>query len=694
MSNVVKRLLLACLFVLFTGVGSFAQTSKVDELLSQLHNDNADTTTIRILRKLSAAYTSVDPVKKFYYANQFRLLGEKNGIDSVISAAYLDMGISCGIRGNLDSALYYFNLGYKKAKESNYEIGMGRAHSNIGFAYDQLDRKKDAVTHYEKALLIFKKLNIRKSVNQVITNLGSIYFDLGEYRTADSYFRQVLANARAIPNNEMGLANAYFSLGNSSRKLNKPEEAMSYHRRSLAIRERIGDLNGIALSNWAIAVLYNNRKAYDKALSYLDIALKNNRILKNTYQESVALMSVASAQLGLKNYSKAEEAANLALNKANEIKSKALVAQALELLVNIARAQHKFAAAVKLQSDLLATKDSLDNRTVKKDVFLNDLKRVNADVHTLEKDNKKISSRNTDYLNVITVITFLLLVLVLLLAFLYIRNAERKKVNILLNKQKQEIEEGNEELSALNEELTAQMNIVSAQNIELEKLNQIKNKFFSLIAHDLRGPMNSLKALFGMFREGDLDRDELGKLTIRLEDTIATTTSFLNNLLEWSKSQLEGVVVKPTAMDIGQVVDENIRLMNSQLIQKQIIAENNVAGTALAFADPDMINVVVRNLLSNAIKFCSAGDLIRFEAHMTPDKMVLSIIDNGPGIDHKDLENLFNLSYASKTGTSGEKGYHIGLILCKEMITQNKGSITVDSKLGEGTTFHITLPAV
>ncbi|MDQ7947389.1 MAG: tetratricopeptide repeat-containing sensor histidine kinase [Pedobacter sp.] len=679
-------------FILFTGTACFAQTSKVEELLGQLHKSNDDTTTIRVLRKLSGAYTSVDPVKKFYYANQFRVLGEKNGLDSVVSAAYLDMGISYGIRGNLDSAMYYFNLGYKKAKESNYEIGMARGYSNIGYAFDQMDKKKDAIAQYEQALKIFKKLNIQKSINQVITNLGSIYFDIGEYRTADIYFRQVLENARSIPNNDMGLANAYFSLGNSSRKLNKPEEAMDFHQRSLAIRERIGDLNGVALSNWAIGVLYNNKKEYQKALSHLEIAINNNRILKNRYQESVALMSVANAMLGLKNYKKAEEAANAALARANEIKSKSLVAEALKVLVAVAKEQHKFEDALKFQSDLIAAKDSLDMKSVKKDVLVSDLKRVNSDVRTLEKANKKINSKNTDYRNVITSISFVSIVLALLLAFLYFQSAQRKKVNKLLNKQKQEIEDANEELSALNDELSKQMNIISEQNMELEKLNQVKNKFFSLVSHDLRGPMNTLKALFEMFRAGDLDREELGTFTIQLENTIATTTTFLNNLLEWSRNQLEGVVVRPSTIDLSQTIKDNIRLMDSQLMQKGITVENLVPASSLVFADHNMIDVVIRNLLSNAIKFCKTGDLIAFNALVKNDRLICSITDNGPGIAEEDLENLFNLSYVSRPGTAGERGYHIGLTLCKEMIGQNNGTIDVDSKAGMGTTFRISLP--
>lgn len=694
MPNVLKQLLCSCFFMLFLSGISFGQTSRVEELLSQLNKNSPDTTQIKVMRKLSAAYTSVDPLKKFYYANQFRLLGEKNGIDSVVSAGYLDMGISYGIRGNADSALYYFKLGYEKAKESNYEIGIARSYANIGYAYDRLDRKKEAVKSYEQSLTIFKKLNIKKSINQNITNLGSIYFDLGEYKMADSYFQQVLENVRETPNDQMGLANAYFSLGNSNRQLNNPKKALAYYKQSLAIREKIGDLNGIALSNWGIGILYNNKKAYRSALPHLEIALKNNRALKNVYQEGAALMTISQAYLGLKDYKKADEAANLALTKANEIKSKVFIVKALELLVQVNKEQHKYAEALKFQSDFIAASDSLNSKKIKKEVIINDLHRVNTDNKSLVRANKTITSKNADYVTVISIITLLLIVVAILLALYYKRNSEKKAINVLLQTQKQEVAEVNEELSALNEELITQMDIVSAQNIELEKLNQVKNKFFSIVSHDLRSPMNSLKMLFELFREGDLDKNELNKLTIRLEDTIYTTAAFLDNLLEWSKSQLDGVVVNPTSVNIHHIVEENIKLMDSQIKLKAIQVKNKIEDDTLVFADPNMITVVVRNLLSNAIKFCHKGDEVTFNAKLIDKKIVWSIRDNGPGISDKDKENLFNLSHTSSTGTSGEKGYHIGLILCKDMILQNNGTITVESELDEGTTFHVTLPVV
>lgn len=687
MINSIKRLY-GCLFFIIILLASFtasAQTTRVDELLLQLKQNNTDSAQIAIMRRLSAAYTAVDPVKKFYYANQFRLIAERNGVDSVVAAAYLDMGISYGIRGNMDSALHFFKLGLGKSKDINYQNGIARSHTNIGFAYDKIERKKDAVNSYEEALKIYRKLNNKNGISQNTVNIGAIYFDLGEYKTADIYFKEYFELAQAMPNNAIALGNANFSLGNSNRKLGNQTLAMDYYRKSLAIREKIGDVSGIALSNRGIGQIYHNKKDYQKAIKHFQLALKVNQALKNPFQDCVILLSLAHTYLAVENVVKADETAKLAAVKAKESNSKGMVADVLEVQVEIAAAQRKFDKALKLQSDYIAIKDSVDKSNGKKDVFVNDFRRIKSDNKNLTKDKEYFVAKNADYAIVIAIITLLLVIVVLLLMLYYKRNAEKRSNNLLLQKQKQEIAE-------FNEELTTQMNVISAQNIELEKLNGVKNKFFSIVSHDLRGPINNLKTLFELYHKGALEENELKSLLVKLEDNIYTTASFLDNLLEWAKSQLDGIIVKPIDASLHEIVTENIKLVDSQLKFKELNVVNKIDPNVSAFVDPNVLNIVVRNLLSNAIKFCDKGDEISFDAEISNDKVLFSIGDNGPGMSDEQQKGLFNLAYSNSNGTANEKGYHLGLILCKDMVNQSNGSIEVKSELGKGTVFHISLP--
>ncbi len=672
-------------FIFFGILSANAQTTKVNELLGMLNSNNPDSVQISILRRLSSAYSAVDPVKKFYYANEYRLIGEKNGIDSVVANAYLDMGISYGIRGKLDSSLYYFKLGFEKSKQSNYTLGIARSYANIGFAYDRLERKKDAVKNYEESLKIYRKVNHLKGISQNIINLGSIYYDLGEYKIADNYFKEYFEYVKGTKNNDIGLGNALFSLGNSNLKLDNLDVSLAYYKRSLAIRSKIGDISGIALTNWGLGQVYLKKKEYTNALKYLKVALSANSQVKNPYQEALMLITTSRAYLGLKDFKEAEKFADMALLKAKESNSKGLVTQALAVQIDIKTAENQFAKALQLQSDYISIKDSVDKSNSKKDVFINDINRISSDNKKLEKDNKSIIAQNADYTVVISVISLLLIIVAISLILYYIRHAEKKASNILLQNQKQEIAE-------VNEELTRQMNIVSAQNIELEKLNNVKNKFFSIVSHDLRGPINNLKMLFELYHKGILDQNELNSLLLKLEDNIYSTASFLDNLLEWAKSQLEGVTISPINVSLQQVVLENIKLVDSQIKFKELNVESKIDDELTAFVDPNIIHIVVRNLLSNAIKFCSKGDQIIFEAKINLDHVLFSIRDTGPGISHEQQQNLFNLAYNNSLGSSNEKGYQIGLVLCKDMITQSGGTINVESKLNEGTLFQISLP--
>ncbi|RYD86578.1 MAG: HAMP domain-containing histidine kinase, partial [Sphingobacteriales bacterium] len=357
-------------------------------------------------------------------------------------------------------------------------------------------------------------------------------------------------------------------------------------------------------------------------------------------------------------------------------------------------------SALDYQTQYLLTKDSMQEEKTLKDITLMEISRVRSENAGLEKSNQDISAQNSDYLvklnkytAVIIGTSIVLLSAILFVWILYRRNRRKQETNKLLTKQKEEIAIINHELSMLNEELSAQMDYSTAQNAELERLNSIKNKFFSIISHDLRSPLSTLQNLLGIYREGDIGEQELGELLVRLEDTILSTGAFLDNLLEWSKNQLEGMQVNPVSFDISDSINTNINLFESTIALKQLKVSNLAPAGVMAFADMDMINLVIRNLLSNSIKFCNVGDKITFNAEVKGNHTIVTVTDNGPGISAEEGEKLFNLDHTLSTGTQGEKGNHLGLILCKDMVSQNKGTIGFESEVGEGTTFWFELTA-
>lgn len=683
---------LSLILILFSAIQGVAQTTKVEKLLPQLKEKLEDTTRLRVLRELTSAYSSVDQDKKFYYAKRYKSLAEKLKIDTLVVEALIDMGGTHAIQSEMDSALYYFERGKEKAESINYQGGIARSLASIGYVYDKLDKESLSIEVYNKALAIYRKIKNKKGINQCLINIGGIYFDLTEYEMAEKYFQKAYEGNLEI-GNESGTASALFSLGGASKRLNKRDKAYNYYKLSLEISEKIGDLNRIALVRWGLGTIDIERGDYKKALENLEIAREKNIAIKNHYQESASELSMATAYLGLNNFEKAYGLTKEVYDRSFKLESKNLRTESLKVFIKIATQEKNFEKAFNYQTHYIALLDSLTNEADSKRIMLSDFKRVRTENEVLEKDNKVISNKNTDYLTTIAITSTLLFLVVVLLSLFYYRYKEKKATNKLLEKQKQEIAEINSELEALNEEVVVQMELTTAQNLELEQLNRVKNKFFSIVSHDLRNPLANLKMLFSMYREGQLNESELGALLSKLEDTIYTTATFLDNLLEWSKSQLDGIIVKPNVFALKDSIDQNIHMMDNSIRMKKLHVENKISDNIKVFADPNMIHVVVRNLVSNCIKFCHPENQIIIEALEKDKKVIFSIKDTGPGISEGDLEKLFSLEYSVSLGTSGEKGHHIGLILCKDMVMQNNGQISVESEVGQGTTFWVELPS-
>ena len=686
-----RPLLLWCFMLFFLGVDGMAQTTRVDALLKELKPNLSDTTRLRVYRQLAGAYASVDQEKKYYYAVRYKKIAERLEIDTLVVEAYIDMGGSHAIRSTMDSAFYYFTKAYQSSKEIGYQRGMARSLVNLGYVYEKIDKEQEAIGKYKEALALCQKINYTKGINQCYINIGGIYHELKEYEMAQAYALLAYESYKKI-GFEPGVANALYSIATTHVELDHLDKAKYYFTESLKIREKLGDLSGIALCRWGLARLDILNQEYEKALPNLEIALKYDTQLKNTFHATAVLVSFSKAYIGMKDYKKAREYADKAFKNSIIMKSMGMRSTVVWLYMKIEEAQENYKEAYHYQNYYTAINDSIQKEEKLKHLIVTEFQRVNSENEGLLKSNKIIATKNTSYEKMIMATTIILVFVFVLLMLYYKRNKEKQATNILLKKQKDEISGINKELEMLNEELRIQMEITAAQNAELGKLNMIKNKFFSIVAHDLRSPLSNLKMLFELYREGQLNREELDDLLQKLEANIFTTADFLDNLLEWSKSQLDGMVVKPDGFEIGKLFTENINFMLAQLSQKEIQVTIRQQDAVYVYADRHMINVAIRNLISNCIKFCGQQGSIILDADYQEDKVLITIADTGLGIKKEDQEKIFQLEHTFSKGTSGEKGHHIGLVLCKDMVEQNHGRIWFESEPGVGTTFWIELP--
>lgn len=254
------------------------------------------------------------------------------------------------------------------------------------------------------------------------------------------------------------------------------------------------------------------------------------------------------------------------------------------------------------------------------------------------------------------------------------------------------IRKQNEELLILNASLEEK---VKERTAELSVANASKDKFFSIIAHDLKNPFNAMLGLTDLMIDEWESIDEATKISLvkDLQKSSKNTFSLLKNLLEWSRSQTGRINIEPSQLSLKELADETISLLRQQAEIKEISIKNHISDEVQVVADRNMISTVLRNLVSNSVKFSNAGGEIHLSALPSGDQILTSVEDNGIGMEEEIVSKLFHINEKVKMpGTAKEEGTGLGLILCKEFVEKNGGTISVESKLNAGSKFTFSLP--
>lgn len=256
-----------------------------------------------------------------------------------------------------------------------------------------------------------------------------------------------------------------------------------------------------------------------------------------------------------------------------------------------------------------------------------------------------------------------------------------------------ELKRGLEENERLEQIVKLRTEEIQLQRDKLEEAGRIKDKLFSVVSHDIKSPLNSLKIALILAHSGDISPDEFKNIAIGLEEHLEKTTEFIQNLLHWARLQLQGEVFEPQRLDLSVIIDETCALLAMEWTKKNIRVDRDLPDFPLTVhADPNMIQSVVRNLLTNAIKFTPAGGTITIRAKGEGKEFVISISDNGVGIPPARRHQIFTLENITTLGTQQESGTGLGLVLCKEFVEKNKGRIWFESEENKGTTFYFSLP--
>ncbi|MEN9457600.1 MAG: hypothetical protein RL135_161, partial [Bacteroidota bacterium] len=247
----------------------------------------------------------------------------------------------------------------------------------------------------------------------------------------------------------------------------------------------------------------------------------------------------------------------------------------------------------------------------------------------------------------------------------------------------------------IKELITIQKDEIEAQAIHLNELNLFKTKTFSILSHDLRGPISSFSTIFDLLDNNDLNEEEFKMLIDKLRIQLKSINILLDNTLNWSKTQMKGELwPQKEVVKVVDFVDRNFNLFEYNATKKQILLEKEIGNETAVFVDPNHLDIILRNIIFNAIKFTKVGGKVLVKVlKLETNQVEIMVIDNGVGMKPECVKDLFTYkNQYGNYGTGGEPGAGIGLILTKDFIDRNGGELKVESIEGVGTTFAITFP--
>ncbi len=623
-----------CFYFLFSDL--LAQENReVDRLLQQVESKNMpDSTRMELLSNLAYSFQTISPEKSFKYIEEGLALAQAKN-DKKYTAEFLaHLGNTNWYIGDYPNALYNVLQALKINESLNNKKGIAKNLNSLGLIYDNQGELEKALSYYEQATQLDKERNDSTQLSSMLNNIGVIYQKQGQLKKALATFFQALAVADRQAN-QYSTGVSLNNIGDTYYEFREYPASISWQRKALVIEQKIQDNEGIAYSYNAIG------KAYG-ALNKLDSA------------EYYALSSLAMAT----KYQFKPQIKDILLN-----------------LKAISFAKGNYKKAMIYADSAIAMTENLFGEDKDKDINQlqqrYELGKKETEIELLQKDNhiKEIQIENQHLWRNIWLINLGVAVAFILgLVFLY---SQRVKTNKRLNK--------------INQEL-------NGKNHELHKLNATKDKLFSIISHDLRSPFNTLKSTLELMKENAFSPSEIEKVSSQLHQNVENISYTLDNLLQWSISQMAGGEVHIESIRLEDILTETINFYAEVARLKEInLVVASVSPTIYVKADRNQLRLIMRNLLNNAIKFTFPKGKVTISTQIKEQEVEVLVADTGVGMSEERLNTLFFPASRSTNGTSGEKGTGLGLLLVKDFVENNQGKIIVQSKQYHGTSFIFTL---
>jgi len=653
-----------------------------------------------------------------FYAQKLFKHAQKINNDSVLIRTHQNLGNKYILNDQSDSAIYHYNTALQLAETKNKPSLIIRSHVLIGMYCMKQSTIKNAKRHYKIAINLAHQHKIPRSEALSYVKLGTANWEHGNLKQALKAF---ISGDSVIEKNNLDELKIY-TLTNISNVYGADKQwtlALTKLNEVLDLAQKKNDFYYQAWANNNIGVIYEELKDYKKALSFYLESLELRKIGKITTGLASNYQHIGSVNYQLGNYQEAIKYLNKALTIAKKNKTKLYLIHIYKSLTKVylktnelVKADHFLTQATNLAQETdfqsifidltklrieyyfqtkaytLAQKTFIEYDSLRDELTKNEKEESIIQMQTQyetekkEKENellkaknqlselkleKEIESKNQIVIGLVFSI-LLLIIIIILLRNRTIANRINKDINIKLEE----------------------------SNKQLQIINSTKDKFFSIIAHDLRSPLGailSFSKLIDNESKASKEIELIAEYNNLVNQSAHKLYSLLENLLTWAKSQLGSISYIVVPCDLSDIVLDNIEVLKLKAKEKSIEITTKLDANIQVYADTNMLNTVIRNLLSNAIKFSFPKSTVTISHKIEGNMVSLSVQDQGVGISQAQQDKLFNIeSNESTLGTNKETGTGLGLILCKEFVEKNGGSIWIESEEGKGSIFTFTIP--
>jgi len=665
--------LLLFTFILAFSIQSFGQNNSfVDRQLDSIQDVHEQ---IKFLNDWTGKNYRKLPETALFYSKECLTLSKNVNNYSGAGNAYVRIALIHKRKEDYSQALKFYEDAIKQFSLAKDTFGINKTYLNRGSVFLKETKYDLALNDYISGLQYFEKINDQKQILTAYNNIGLVYKNLKDYNKSINNYQKALQIALK-PKYNSYLYYCYNNIANIYSIQNKFQEALSYYKKSIDVLKAKPNKYRLAQTYHNIGACFLEMKQYAMAIDYQKQSLQLKEEIGNKNLIITSLNGLSQANYIMGNLDDALNYSKRAYELGKEIGHIDYQKNSASRIFHILTHQHQADSALRYWEIYDQLKDSLINKESLKQVTEIQAKyeaeKKEAQIALLKKENNNKAMQR----NGLVVILILIAGYAGFIVYSYYSN---KKLTRLLSLQKSRIEWSKE--------------LLDCRNKELKVSNQTKNKLFQIISHDLRSPLASVSGISHLIqillKQGRYH--ELDETSQDLNECVTRVLNLTDNLLSWSLNQSGKLPFTPVVIPVNNLLAGILKIYKAGAQQKNILLELSISQNLFVYADRPMLETVVRNLLNNALKFTPEGGLIVLGAEMKEDYTEIYIEDNGVGISDEAISHIFELDTTS-SGTRGEKGNGLGLILCKDFIERNHGKIWVESEEGHGTTFRFTVP--